>query len=275
MKSSHPLILITNDDGHQAAGLQALTRAVAHLGEVYVVAPDGARSGAAASITCTIPVSFQPIALPDQTATTIDGKALGYPSDIHLFACSGTPVDSVKLALEQILPRTPDLILSGINHGDNASVSVHYSGTMGAVVEGCLKGIPSIGISLYLPRGQRYEEHPVCDAALDAIGQFCQRVILQGLPQDICLNINLPLANSFRGWQVCRQARGQWTSEWATASNPHGQKAFWMTGTFNDLEPEANDTDFAALRAGYGSIVPITVDMTAHHVMEQISTLLH
>lgn len=256
-----PLILITNDDGYAAAGIQALTRAVAPLGDIYVVAPDGARSGAACAITATTPVSFREIHYP------------AYPDSVRLFACSGTPVDCVKLAWDNILPRTPDLLLSGINHGDNASISVHYSGTMGAVFEGCMKEIPSIGLSLYLKRGQRYEDYPVSDDTLAAITQLCRRVLEQGLPQDVCLNVNLPVADRFRGWKVCRQARGRWTAEWASATNPHGLSAYWLTGQFNDLEPEATDTDFSALRAGYASIVPTTIDMTAHSALRQISKL--
>ncbi|MCR4995406.1 MAG: 5'/3'-nucleotidase SurE [Bacteroidales bacterium] len=258
-----PLFLLTNDDGYQAAGLQALARAVAPLGEVYVVAPDGARSGAAASITCTTPVLFR------ETA-----PLEGYPVGSHIYACSGTPVDCIKLAMEQILPRRPNLILSGINHGDNASVSVHYSGTMGAVFEGCMKGIPSVGVSLYLKRGQRYEDHPVGDDTLAAITALCQRILQKGLPDDVCLNINLPTAHVFRGWQVCRQARGQWSAEWVSATHPFGQHAFWLTGTFTDLEPEATDTDFSAIRAGYCSIVPVHVDMTARDAMASIQQLI-
>lgn len=258
---SLPIILLTNDDGYQAAGLQALAKAVAPLAEIYIVAPDGARSGTGASITCTEPVSFRQ--LPSETA------------HIHVFACSGTPVDCVKLANEQILPRRPDLLLSGINHGDNASISIHYSGTMGAVFEGCIKGLPSIGISLYLKRGQRYEDFPVGEDTLAAIAGLCRRVLDEGLPQDVCLNVNLPTAHAFRGWQVCRQTRGEWSGEWVSAHHPFGQKAFWLTGTFTDLEPEATDTDFAALRAGYCSIVPITVDMTAYAALKHIQELIN
>ncbi len=260
-----PLILITNDDGYQAEGIQALTSAVSTFAEVYVVAPDGARSGAAASISSTQPVSFREVKpLPN-----------GYPASVKLFACTGTPVDCIKLAWEQIVPRKPDLILSGINHGDNASISVHYSGTMGAVLEGCMKGIPSIGVSLWMQRGQRYEDIPVCDETLCALTALCQRVATEGLPEDICLNINIPPSHAFRGWQVCRQSRGLWASEWADATNPHGQRTFWLTGTFTDLEPEATDTDFSALRAGYCSIVPITIDMTAYAAMNDINSLIY
>jgi 5'-nucleotidase len=241
-----------------------LARAVAPLGEIFVVAPDGPRSGAAASITCNNPVSF----------SKLSPRLGDFPEGVRLYACTGTPVDSVKIAFEQIVPRKPDLILSGINHGDNASISVHYSGTMGAVYEGCMKEIPSIGISLYLQRGQSYEDSPVSDDTLAAIGSLCQRVLQQGLPQDICLNINLPVAHKFRGWQLCRQSRGNWSAEWVTACNPRGQESFWLTGKFTDLEPEATDTDFAALREGYCSIVPVTIDTTAYAATEHIKQLI-
>ena len=280
-----PLILITNDDGYHAAGIQVLARTVASFADVYVVAPDGARSGTAASITSTRPVSYRPIVLSQfsspQTAPLTNGFAVtpmatptGYPPSVHLFTCSGTPVDCVKLSCERILPRRPDLVLSGINHGDNASISVHYSGTMGAVFEGCLKGIPSVGFSLWLQRGQCYEDVPVSEDTLAAITDLCRRLAAEGLPQDVCLNINIPPSHCFRGWQVCRQARGQWTAEWADATNPHGLHAYWLTGTFTDLEPDASDTDFSALRAGYCSIVPITIDMTAHTVLKKIDEVL-
>jgi 5'-nucleotidase len=137
-----------------------------------------------------------------------------------------------------------------------------------------MKDIPSIGISLYLQRGQRYEDNPVSEDTLSAIADLCQRVLQQGLPQDVCLNINLPVAHKFRGWQICRQARGRWSAEWITASNPRGQQSFWLTGQFTDLEPEATDTDFAALRAGYGSIVPVTVDTTAYAAMTTLQELI-
>ena len=272
-----PLILITNDDGYQASGIQALASVVASFADVFVVAPDGPRSGTACAITCTVPVSFTPIPqpsspslLPSLAASSSDSKSEGS----QWYACSGTPVDCVKLALEQILPRRPDLILSGINHGDNASISAHYSGTIGAVFEGCMKGIPSIGVSLYLQRGQRYEDYPVGSDTLIALTRLFQRILSNGLLQDVCLNINLPTAHAFRGWQVCRQTRGEWSAEWVSASHPFGQRAFWLTGTFKDLEPEATDTDFSALRAGYCSIVPLHVDLTAHEAKNAIQSII-
>ena len=270
------LILITNDDGYQASGIQALASAVASFADVYVVAPNGPRSGTACAITCTTPVTFSPVS-PQQPSARPNGTldpSKNLSPQPHWYSCSGTPVDCVKLALEQILPRRPDLILSGINHGDNASISAHYSGTIGAVFEGCMKGIPSVGVSLYLKRGQRYEDFPVGSDTLIALTRLCQRIVESGLPEDVCLNINLPTAHAFRGWQVCRQARGAWSAEWVSATHPFGQRAFWLTGTFTDLEPEAEDTDFSALRAGYCSIVPLHVDLTAHEAKKRIESLI-
>lgn len=259
-----PLILITNDDGYTATGITDLARAVTPFADVVVFAPDGPRSGAACSITPTIPVSYAgPYDHLSQNGETI-------------FSCTGTPVDCVKLAVEHIVPRVPDLIISGINHGDNASVSCHYSGTMGAVLEGCMKGIPSIGFSLWLRSGQWYEQLPPCDDAIAAIGKLCRDVIEKGLPTGVCLNVNLPVSETFNGWRVCRQSHGIWSAEWSSANNPRIQGYhFWLAGNFTNLEPEAEDTDFAALHAGFGSIVPIGIDMTAHSAMPAISQLIN
>ena len=254
-----PLILISNDDGYQAKGINDLIEMVRTLADVLVCAPDGPRSGQACAFSATTPLTL-----------TQRRKEDG----VEVWSCNGTPVDCVKMALANLCPRKPDMVIGGINHGDNASVNTHYSGTMGAVLEGCMKDIPSIGISLYLQRGQRYEDHPVSEDTLAAAAALCRRVLEQGLPQDVCLNINLPIAHKFRGWQVCRQARGRWSAEWTDAHNPRGQRCFWLTGEFTDLEPEATDTDFAALRAGYCSIVPVTVDTTAYHATQHINTLL-
>lgn len=250
-------ILITNDDGYQAAGIQALASAVAPLGKVFIVAPDGPRSGSACAITPTEPVSFHHISTQGNIAT---------------YACTGTPVDCVKLSVERILPCKPDLVLSGINHGDNASISCLYSGTMGGVLEGCLKEIPSIGFSLWLRRGETYDSHPVPKSTLDAIRELCAAVVKSGLPLGVCLNVNLPPTEDFGGWSVCRQTRGRWSSEWQPAAD--GANKFQLTGTFTDLEPEATDTDFAALRAGRCSIVPVSIDLTAYNAINHINEIL-
>ena len=127
-----PLILISNDDGYEAKGLHVLTELAREYGDVVVVAPDGGRSGAALSVT------FQRV---------LTSRLIKEEPGLKVYACNGTPCDCVKLGLAQYCDRKPDLVLGGINHGDNSAVNVHYSGTMGVVIEGCLKGIPSIGFS--------------------------------------------------------------------------------------------------------------------------------
>lgn len=269
-----PLVLISNDDGYSAAGIRDLATCVSKWAEVIVVAPDSPRSGAGCSITCTIPVSLTPI---------------NTDAPYQVWACSGSPVDCVKLALENVVPRKPDLLLSGINHGDNASISLLYSGTMGAVFEGCMKGIPAIGVSQYLKRGQLYEDHAPTPQTLEALSQLCQRIAEEGLPQDICLDINFPLDSDFQGWRVCRQARGSWSAEWRendnvddddnvdvnvrehTCSRPISPvRSFWLQGDFTNLEPECTDTDMHALSEGFCPIVPLKIDLTAHEFLSNL-----
>lgn len=249
------LILITNDDGVQAQGINELSRLMLTLGDVIVVAPDSARSGAAAAITCT-------------QAVTLCHRVDLEQDHLSVYACSGTPVDCVKLALEQVCPRRPDLLVSGINHGDNASCSIHYSGTMGAVFEGCMKGIPSVGYSL-----RTLSHH--CDFSPYAadIVRIADFVLQQGLPQDVCLNVNFPEVARLAGMRVCRMGRGRWVQEWISANNPRGMNAFWLTGRFLNQEPHNEDTDYWALDHGYGSITPIRLDMTDYATMESLCPL--
>ena len=249
------LILITNDDGVAAQGIGVLADLMLQLGEVVVVAPDAARSGAACSITSS-------------QAITLSRRADMERARLSVYACSGSPVDCVKLALEQVCPRHPDLIVSGINHGDNASCSLHYSGTMGAVIEGCMKGIPSIGYSL------RTLKHK-CDFQpyADDIVRSARFVLEQGLPQDVCLNINFPEVERLAGMRICRMGRGRWVQEWISANNPRGMNAYWLTGRFLNLEPHNDETDYWALDHGYGAITPIQLDMTAYSVMDSLAPL--
>lgn len=249
------LILITNDDGVSAQGIGVLAELMLTLGEVIIVAPDSARSGAACAITCT-------------QAITLRRRADMEREGLSIYACSGSPVDCVKLALEQVCPRHPDLIVSGINHGDNASCSIHYSGTMGAVIEGCMKGIPSIGYSL------RTLSHK-CDFSpyADTIVRTARFVLEQGLPQDVCLNVNFPEVLQLAGVRVCRMGRGRWVQEWISANNPRGMNAFWLTGRFLNLEPHAEDTDYWALDHGYAAITPIKLDMTDYQTLKHLASL--
>lgn len=235
-----PLIFISNDDGYEAQGIRELTRMMRTLGDVVVVAPDSGRSGAAGSITSTRPVCVRKVH--DEPGLTV-------------YACTGTPVDCAKLAIERLLPGTPNLVVSGINHGDNASISVHYSGTMGVVLEGCMQGLSSIGFSLRT-HSQECDFAPYEDAVLD----IARRVIEHPLPQDVCLNVNFPEVPQLAGVRWCRQCRGRWMEEWDATDEPD---AFRLSGYFRNLEPEAEDTDYWALDHGYASVVPLTLDMTS------------
>lgn len=249
------LILITNDDGVGAQGIQELAQLMLQLGDVIIVAPDSPRSGAACYITCT-------------QAITLGRRVDMEQEGLQVYACSGSPVDCVKLALEQVCPRVPDLLVSGINHGDNASCSIHYSGTMGAVLEGCMKGIPSVGYSLRTLKRK-------CDFSpyAEQVRLIAQTVLSQGLPQDVCLNVNFPEVAELAGMRVCRMGRGRWVQEWISANNPRGMNAFWLIGRFLNLEPHSEDTDYWALDHGYGAITPIQIDMTAYSVMDSLKSL--
>ena len=235
------LILITNDDGVNAKGISELVGIARKYGKVVVVAPDGARSGQSNAITMTEPLYKTKLLEED---------------GLTIYKCSGTPTDCVKMALNNILDKKPDFIFSGINHGSNSSVNVIYSGTMGAVLEGCSQGITSVGFSL-------------CDHSKDAdfslflpfVESIIAKVSTQDLPQGVCLNVNAPIGE-IKGVRVCMQSKGQWIEEFDKRVNPNGQIYYWMTGVFENAEPENTGTDEWALNNGFVSVVPTTCNLT-------------
>ena len=251
-----PLILIANDDGYQAKGIRCLVDMVRDLGDIIVCAPEGPRSGFACAFSATTPLTL-----------TLREKQEG----LEIWSCNGTPVDCVKLALHDIVPRRPDLVLGGINHGDNGSVNTHYSGTMGVVMEGCMKYIPSVAYSL-------------CDHNDDAnfeplrtyIKRYTKQVLSQGLPLGVCLNINFPVLtegeSDYQGVKVCRMAHGTWSNEVTKCHHPRDYDYYWMVGHYQNDEPEADDTDNWALNHGYIAITPTTMDVTAYEAMEQLKS---
>lgn len=249
MNPNRPLILISNDDGYQAKGINELTRVVRKMADVVVMAPDGPRSGTACAMTSERPVRFTQIQ-----------KEEG----LTVCKCTGTPTDCVKLALHT-MDRKPDLVVGGINHGDNSSVNVHYSGTMGVVLEGCMKGIPSIGFSLC-------DHDPEADFTLmlPYVEKIVAEVLKQGLPQGICLNVNVPVAESYKGIRICRQTKGVWENEWKCCPHPRGGEYYWLTGNYKVQEPIIEGNDHWALDNGYIAITPIQIDMTAYQVMEDL-----
>ena len=251
MTERKPLILIANDDGFEANGIRSLAAMVAPLGEVLVCAPDGGRSGYACAFTADHPLRL------------IRREPVG---DVSVWSCSGTPVDCVKIAIDQLLDgRMPDLVLGGINHGDNSTVNNHYSGTMGIAKEGCMKYIPSIAFSScdYNPKAD-------LSALTPYVQQICRMVLQHGLPKGICLNVNFPVGDSFEGIRVCRMTWGRWVREVNKCHHERGYDYYWMVGYYENDEPEAEDSDQWALNHNYVAITPTNIDVTAYDYMQTL-----
>lgn len=250
-----PLILVSNDDGVNAKGLRELIEIVKEFGDTVVVAPEKGESGMSHAISIKNPIRL------NQLSTN---------GILTVYSVPGTPVDCVKLALNQVLDRKPDLVVSGINHGSNASISVIYSGTMGAAIEGCLNGIPSIGFSLT-------SHHPDADFSKSRkyIKQIIKKTLQDGLPKGVCLNVNFPVNDEadYKGIKVCRQTKGVWKEEYEKRVDPHKQTYYWLTGNFNNFEPDAQDTDEWALQNNYAAVVPIQVDFTAFESLKTLKSL--
>ena len=247
MEIKRPLLLISNDDGYQAKGIRQLVEMVSDYGDIIVCAPEDARSGFSCAFSATTPLRLY-----------LREKREG----VEIWSCNGTPVDCVKMALSEICPRRPDMVIGGINHGDNASVNAHYSGTMGVTLEGCMKYIPSVAFSL-------------CDHRDDAdfeplrplIREITAKVLAEGLPKGVCLNVNFPLlgeGRDFRGVKVCRMGYGTWGGEVTKCHHPRGYDYWWMVGHYQNDEPDAEDTDRWALDHDYVAITPTQIDLTAH-----------
>ena len=254
MENQRPLILVSNDDGIIAKGISELIKFLRPLGEIVVMAPDAPRSGSACALTVTEPIRYQLLR-----------KDVG----LTVYKCSGTPTDCVKLAFHTVLDRKPDLVVGGINHGDNSSVNVHYSGTMGGVIEGCLKGVPSIGFSLC-----NHDQDADFEPAGTYIREIARRVLEKGLPPLTCLNVNFPDTKDLKGVRVCEQAKGQWINEWENFAHRGDAHYYWLTGEFEDAETGNEKSDHWALENGYVAITPITVDVTAYGLIDELKTWL-
>lgn len=248
-----PLILISNDDGITSHGIRTLVEVMQQIGNVVVVAPNKPQSGMGHAITIGEPLRL--------TSSDIFGS-------IEAYECSGTPADCVKLGKHHVLKgRQPDLIVSGINHGSNASISILYSGTMSAAIEGAIEGIPSIGFSI-----DDFSHTADFSHTKDYIKQIAQSVLANGLPKGIALNVNLPKKSdeSIKGVRICRQTNGKWHEEFEKRQDPYGRSYFWMDGYFVNFDKGQTDTDVWAVENNYVSIVPCQYDMTAYNVIEQM-----
>jgi 5'-nucleotidase len=241
-----PLILITNDDGCTAPGIRALIDVMLELGEVFVVAPDKPQSGMGHAITI------------NSTLRVHEFKNITTHKE---YSCSGTPADCIKIAINYLMKRRPDLIVSGINHGSNSSISVIYSGTMSAAVEGALEKRPSIGFSL-----SNHSIDADFEPAKKYVKEITQEILKNGMDVGTCLNVNIPHAkvDEIMGIRVCRQSKAVWLEQFEERIDPSGHPYYWLGGYLSH-EDQGEETDVWALQNNYVSIVPVCTDFTAHH----------
>ena len=252
-KKNVPVILVTNDDSITAPGIKALVEAVKDLGRVVVVAPDKPQSGMGHAITIGHPLRLHKVHF-------MDG--------VEAYSCSGTPVDCVKLAVDKVLHRKPDICLSGINHGANHSINVIYSGTMSAAIEAAIESIPSAGFSLL-------------DLSVEAdftgakvyVKKIVRQMLSQKLDKHLTLNVNIPAVDEtlIKGIKVCRQAYAKYEEDFIERNDPHGKKYYWLTGEFVNFD-KGKDTDVWALKNNYVSVVPVQFDLTNYTLKKEIET---
>ena len=254
-KKEQPIILVTNDDGIAAPGIKALTEAVKDLGKVIVVAPDKPQSGMGHAITIGYPLRLTPV-------TSFE--------NIEAYQCSGTPVDCVKLAVDKVLHRRPDICLSGINHGANHSINVIYSGTMSAALEASIESIPSIGFSLL-----DYSIEADFSGAGYYVNLLVKQLLNKKIDKHLCLNVNIPAVSVglLKGLKVCRQAYAKYQEEFDERNDPHGRKYYWLTGEFQNFD-KGKDTDVWALENNYISVVPVQFDLTNYTLKTKLQKVL-
>ncbi|MGB1038414.1 MAG: 5'/3'-nucleotidase SurE [Bacteroidia bacterium] len=254
MSTEKPLILISNDDGITAPGILATVQVMKTLGTIVVVAPDSPQSGMGHAITINKPLRLV--------------KNNQFGPDIESYQCSGTPADCVKLAVDKVLHRKPDILVSGVNHGSNSSINVIYSGTMSAAMEGAIEGITSVGFSLL-----DFSWDADFTGAKEYMSRIMKNVIEHGLPTDTLLNVNIPNIplEEIKGGKICRQANAKWVEEFDHRQDPYNRDYYWLTGKFTNFD-KGEDTDEWALANGYVSVVPVQFDLTAHHAIQSLNT---
>ena len=243
-------ILIANDDGIHAPGILALYEAVKDLGEVHVVAPGEESSAVGHAITLSNPIKTSRVLR--------NGEFFGY-------AVGGTPADCVKLAVCALMTEPPDLLISGINLGSNAGISVIYSGTVSAATEGTILDIPSIAISLHT-----YKD-PIWDTPARIARQLAIKVGEEGLPPDTLLNVNVPNLpyEELKGYAVTRMGRSRFVETFDRRTDPRGNVYYWMDGYLEQLG-DIRGTDVEALDQGFVSLTPIWFDLTHNESMARV-----
>ena len=250
-----PVILVTNDDGITAPGLMNLVEAIKDLGKVVVVAPDRPQSGMGHAITIGTPLRLHKV------------PVFG---EIEAYQCSGTPVDCVKLAVDKVLHRKPDLCLSGINHGANHSINVIYSGTMSAAVEAAIESIPSVGFSL-----MDYNIEADFSGAKKYVRIIVKKLLERKLDKHMVLNVNFPAlpGELIKGIKVCRQAYAKYEEDFIERNDPNGRRYYWLTGEFVNFD-KGKDTDVWALANQYVSVVPVQFDLTNYVLKSKLEKFL-
>ncbi|MFO7935129.1 MAG: 5'/3'-nucleotidase SurE [Bacteroidales bacterium] len=254
ISNNRPLILVTNDDGYDAKGFRELIKVAGEFGDVAAISAQIPMSGMSHAITIKVPLRV---------------RLMEDKEGLKKYLTTGTPVDGVKLAFHSLLGRRPDLLLSGINHGSNSSASILYSGTMAAAMEGAVNHIPSIGFSLI-----DFDPDADFTASSGVARKLIGMVLEKGLPDGICLNVNIPSIpdREIRGIKFCSQANGYWKEEFQRRTDPNGQDYYWLTGYFQNREPKGGGTgtDEWALANKYVAVVPINTDMTAYPVLKKM-----
>ncbi|MDR1182781.1 MAG: 5'/3'-nucleotidase SurE [Bacteroidales bacterium] len=247
-----PLILVVNDDGINARGIRMLGNIAQEFGRVVMIAPNNGRSGMSHAITFALPLRL---------------RKISHCEGLEIYKTSGTPVDAVKLALSHILKdEKVDLLVSGINHGSNASISVIYSATVAAAIEGCLHGIPSVAFSV-----ADYNNNYDFESARTPVQKVIQAALENGIPPHICLNVNIPNipAKEVKGIKITRQALNCWQEEIEARQYPADTPYFWMGGSLQGIDNE-KDTDYWAIKHNYVSLHPINVDWTDQAMMQEL-----
>lgn len=247
-----PLILISNDDGYTAKGINFLIEILRPYADLYVMAPDGPRSGGSCAITSSVPLRY---------------RTIKEEEGLTICACTGTPADCVKVALNDAMTRRPDMVIGGINHGDNSAVNAHYSGTMGVCYEGAMSGFPSIAFSL-----DNHSSDADFTPLKSYIVDITLKVLKEGLPHFTCLNVNFPNTAEFKGIKVCRMGISRWVKETNKCFHPTTKQPYlWLVGNRENLEPEATDTDIWALENNYVAVTPVTLDVTDYTLLKSFS----
>ena len=251
-KKKRPLILVVNDDGVDAKGIRVLADVAQEFGRVVMIAPGGGRSGMSHAITFSSPLRF---------------RRLHYSDNFEIYRTNGTPVDAIKLALRHILKdEQVDLLVSGINQGANTSVSVFYSATVAAAVEGCLCGIPSVAFSQV-----DFTHNTDFELAKISVQKIIPSVLEKGLPPNICLNVNIPNIplQDAKGIKITRQERNYWHEDFDMRTDPANNPYFWMSGCMQEIDND-RDTDIWAIKHNYISVHPLKTDWTDQEMIQKL-----